>query len=147
MPAVDHGVAAVLQVAFEQIEATAVSALAEVPTRLQRAMRDATSPQERVQLAAARRHMLEQRLHLARSFGLALRGRVHRDPLSAVVIERAMDHAIDSLTPDSGVARLLSRHTHPTMAAAMKGCQQRIVQALAAQRADPLRPPGSRVRW
>ncbi len=138
---VDPAVATVLKVAFEQIEATAIGALAEVPTRLQRAMRDATTPQERVQLATARRHMLEQRMHLVRSFGLALRGRAHRDPLSAGVIASAMDHAITSLTPDAAVARLLARHTHPTLAEAMKGCQQRIVQALAAERADPLRQP------
>ncbi|MEO5735272.1 MAG: DUF1631 family protein, partial [Rubrivivax sp.] len=139
----DPAVAAVLQVAFTQIQATAAAALAEVPARLQIAERDATCTEEQALLVAARRHAMQHGAQLAQDFGQALRARVQGDlqaagaqpgnPLRAAVIGWAMNRAIQKGTPDAKMARVLARHTGFGLSTAMADCRRRIVHDLQAR--------------
>ncbi len=140
MSSTDPGVAALLQVALAQIQATAAAALADVPARLARAQKEATAPQELALLEAARQHVVQHRDRLAQDFGQALRARVQGDaqasgaqpanPLRAAVIGWAMNRAIQKLTPDAQVARLLARHAGFGLSTAMADCRRRIVDDL-----------------
>lgn len=140
MTAPDPGVTAVLQVAFARIEATVAAALAGVPTRLADAQRASVTPQEAGVLIAAQQHLALHQQRLAQDFGAALRARVQGDllaagsqpgnPLRAAVIGWAMNRAIQKLTPDAGVARVLARHAAFGLSTAMADCRRRIVDDL-----------------